>query len=139
VRAFVMIAIILDAIAYARLQQVPRDAEFWSRHQEHSALGLANMQRGVQLRRPTIYQLEKYLRRMKVPLFVVSGDEDDNCVEPGVFIKRVCPAARLWICPATGHTVNIEEPDLFNRVLGDFLALVDAGRWRARDPRSIMV
>ena len=121
------------------LNKDPRGyAEFWSRHHEHSALGLANMQRGVQLRRPTIYQLEKYLRRMKVPLFVVSGDEDDNCVEPGVFIKRVCPAARLWICPATGHTVNIEEPDLFNRMLGDFLALVDAGRWRARDPRSIL-
>jgi pimeloyl-ACP methyl ester carboxylesterase len=96
------------------------------------------MQRGVQLKRPTIYQLEKFLRRMKVPLFVVAGDEDDNCVEPAVFIKRVCPAARLWICPATGHTVNTEEPDLFNRMLGDFLALVDSGRWRARDPRSVV-
>jgi len=121
------------------LNKDPRGyAEFWSRHGEHSALGLANTQRGVQLKRPTIYQLEQPLRRMKVPLFVVSGDEDDNCVEPGVFIKRVCPAARLWICPATGHTVNIEEPDLFNRMLGDFLALIDAGRWRARDPLSIL-
>ena len=113
-------------------------AEFQRMHEEHSALGLANMQRGVQLRRPTIYQLEKFLRRMKVPLFVVAGDEDDNCVEPAVFIKRVCPGARLWICPATGHTVNTEEPDLFNRMLGDFLALVDSGRWRARDPRSVV-
>ncbi len=113
-------------------------AEFWRWYEEHSAQGLASTQRGVQLKRPTIYQLGKHLRQMKVPLFVIAGDEDDNCVEPGVFIKQVCPAARLWICPATGHTVNTEEPDLFNRMLGDFLALVDSGRWRPRDPRSVV-
>ena len=113
-------------------------AEFWRWYEEHSALGLANTQRGIQLKRPTIYQLAGGLRRMKLPLFVIAGDEDDNCVEPGVFIKKVCPTARLWICPATGHTVNNEEPALFNRMLGDFLGLVDSGRWRTRDPRSVV-
>ena len=39
--------------------------------------------------------------------------------------------------PKTGHVVNLEEPDLFNQVVGDFLARVDAGRWPPRDPRSI--
>ena len=29
--------------------------------------------------------------------------------------------------PKSGHTVNIEEPALFNQTLADFLALVDAG------------
>ena len=121
------------------LNKDPRGfAEFCAGIAEHSALGLANTQRGVQVQAPDDLSAREILRRMKVPLFVVSGDEDDNCVEPGVFIKRVCPAARLWICPATGHTVNIEEPALFNRMLGEFLALVDAGRWRARDPRSIL-
>ena len=125
-----------------RIPQMNKDprgfAEFRRWQEEHSALGLANTQRGVQLKRATIFQLESALRRTKVPFFVVSGDEDDNCVAPAVFMKRVCPAARLWICPATGHTVNTEEPDLFNRMLGDFLALVDQGRWRARDPRSVV-
>ena len=125
-----------------RIPQMNKDprgfAEFRRWQEEHSALGLANTQRGVQLKRATIFQLAGALRRMKVPFFVVSGDEDDNCVAPAVFMKRVCPAARLWICPATGHTVNTEEPDLFNRMLGDFLALVDQGRWRARDPRSVV-
>ena len=77
------------------------------------------------------------LARMKVPLHIVSGDEDDNCLEPGIFIKRVCPAARLTVVPATGHAVNVEEPDLFNRLTAEFLALVDSGRWRPRDPRSL--
>ncbi len=37
--------------------------------------------------------------------------------------------------PKTGHVVNLEEPDLFNQVVGDFLVRVDAGRWPPRDPR----
>jgi pimeloyl-ACP methyl ester carboxylesterase len=90
----------------------------------------------VQAHRPTIYSLGPRLARMKVPTHIVSGDEDSQCVEPGVFIKRVCPAARLTVVPATGHAVNVEEPDLFNRLTADFLALVDSGRWRPRDPRS---
>ena len=39
--------------------------------------------------------------------------------------------------PKTGHGMNLEEPDLFNRTLGDFIALVEADRWGPRDPRSI--
>jgi hypothetical protein len=38
--------------------------------------------------------------------------------------------------PATGHAVNLEEVDLFNRLSGEFLAQIDSGRWRPRDPRS---
>ena len=102
----------------------------------HSALGSANTLRGVQARRPTIYNLARGLARMSVPTHIISGDEDTQCLEPGVFIKRTCPAARLTVVPATGHAVNIEEPDLFNRITDEFLSLVDAGRWRPRDPRS---
>jgi pimeloyl-ACP methyl ester carboxylesterase len=123
----------------AYLNKDPRGyKEFFRWYEEHSALGLANTQRGLQAKRPTIYQLGPALRRMKLPLFIIAGDEDDSCVEPGVFIKQICASARLWICPATGHTVNNEEPDLFNHMLADFLAAVDAGRWRPRDPRSVV-
>ena len=93
--------------------------------------------RGVLARRPTLYSLARGLAHMKVPAHIISGDEDNNCLEPGLFIKRACPAARLTVVPATGHAVNIEEPDLFNRLTDEFLALVDSGRWRPRDPRSL--
>jgi hypothetical protein len=33
--------------------------------------------------------------------------------------------------------VNLEEPALFNRLTAEFLAEVDCGRWRPRDPRSL--
>ncbi len=111
--------------------------EFFVRFAEHSALGHANTLRGVQMRRPTIYSLGARLARLKAPTHVVVGDEDDGSLGPALFIKRVCPAARMTIVPATGHVVNVEEPDLFNLITGDFLALVDSGRWRPRYPRSL--
>jgi pimeloyl-ACP methyl ester carboxylesterase len=110
--------------------------EFFERFAEHSPLGHANTLRGVQMRRPTLYSLGARLARLKVPLHVVVGDEDETSLGPGLFIKRACPAARLTIVPATGHVVNVEEPALFNRLTENFLALVDSGQWRPRDPRS---
>jgi len=110
--------------------------EFSRRTVELSATGYANTFRGVLGKRPPLYSMENDLRRLKVPLLLVNGDEDDKCLEPGVFIKRVCPSAALAVVPWSGHLINLEEPDIFNGLLLDFLTLVDSGRWRPRDPRS---
>jgi pimeloyl-ACP methyl ester carboxylesterase len=67
---------------------------------------------------------------------MISGDEDNNCIDSSLFIKRVWASAWLTVFPATGHAVNLEEVDLFNRIVGEFLAQIDSGRWRPRDPRS---
>ena len=112
-------------------------AHFCAEFAKHSALGSANTLTGVQGRRPTIYSLERKFRQLKVPLHMVSGDEDDNCLEPGILIKRVCPTATLTVVAGTGHAVNLEEPALFNRITAEFLAQVDSGRWKPRDVRSL--
>jgi pimeloyl-ACP methyl ester carboxylesterase len=134
-------AITVYQIGPARVQLQNKDPrafrEFCEVFAGHSALGSANTLRGVQARRPTIYSLERGLARMKVPTHIISGDEDNNCLEPGIFIKRVCRAARLTVVPGTGHAVNVEEPDYFNRLTDEFLSLVDSGRWRPRDRRSL--
>ena len=65
------------------------------------------------------------------------GDEDERCIEPSLFLKSALTASGLVVLPKTGHVVNLEEPDLFNQVVGDFLARVDAGRWGPRDPRTL--
>jgi pimeloyl-ACP methyl ester carboxylesterase len=133
-------AIKVYQIGPARVQFANKDPrgfrEFCTQFAQHSALGAASTLRGVQGRRPTIYSLERALARLKVPTHIMTGDEDNNCLEPGIFMKRVCPAVRLTVVPATGHAVNVEEPDLFNHLTDSFLALVDSGRWRPRDPRS---
>lgn len=128
-------------IGPSRVQYQNKDprgfVQFCAEFAKHSALGSGNTLRGVQARRPSIYSLERGLARLKVPLHVMTGDEDNNCIEPGVFMKRVCPSAWLTVVPNTGHAVNVEEPDLFNRLTAEFLAQVDFGRWRPRDPRSL--
>jgi hypothetical protein len=41
------------------------------------------------------------------------------------------------IIPNAGHAINIEEPDEYNRIVGEFLSQMDSGRWPPRDPRAI--
>lgn len=128
-------------ISPSRIPQSLKDprgfAEFLRIHRSHSGTGLAGVLRGVQAKRPPVYALERALKNYRPPLLVMCGDEDDSSIAPALFIKRACRNARLWICPASGHTLNTEEPEQFNRVLLDFLTLVDSGRWTPRDPRSL--
>jgi pimeloyl-ACP methyl ester carboxylesterase len=73
---------------------------------------------------------------MELPVLIILGDEDDRGLEGSLFLKKNIPRAGLEIYPRSGHTVNLEEPDRFNRSVLDFITAVDAGRWEARDPRS---
>jgi pimeloyl-ACP methyl ester carboxylesterase len=104
--------------------------DFCQRFMEHSAQGMANTQRGIQARRPALSSLGRAFAKHKVPTHLIAGDEDPGAIAPGLFIKRVCPAARLTIAPATGHLVNAEEAELLNRLTDDFYALVESGHWR---------
>jgi pimeloyl-ACP methyl ester carboxylesterase len=93
--------------------------------------------RGVQGRRPSLWELVEDMRALKVPTLIVTGDEDDPCLEPALLMKRSIATSALVVMPSCGHTINLEEPEEFNRILAGFLAAVDIGAWRARDPRSV--
>ncbi len=108
----------------------PRGFERFVRHfSEHSALGSANTMLGYQARRPSLYDLTADMAKISAPLLVVAGDEDDATLEPGLLMKRTIPHAGLAVFPRSGHALNLEEPDLFNRVVEDFFHQVEAGRW----------
>ena len=111
-------------------------AEFSRQLAEHDAQGSAHMSRGFQGARPSLYDFEKDIRKLPTPALIVVGDEDERCIEPGLFLKDTIPACGLVILPKTGHAVNLEEPDLFNQAVGDFLSRVDSGTWLPRDPRT---
>jgi proline iminopeptidase len=112
-------------------------AEFVAMLAEHDTQGSANTMRGFQAARPSLYDFEDAIRRIALPTLIVSGDEDDLCIEPSLFLKQWISASGLAVFPKTGHAINLEEPALFNQTLDDFLARVEAGRWPPRDPRSI--
>lgn len=104
----------------------PRGFDAFNRQfAEHSALGSSLTTRGYQLRRPTIYDLREKLGTMQVPTLIITGDDDEPCLEPALFMKRTIPGARLWVVPRTTHAINLEEPEAFNRVVLDFLQETD--------------
>jgi pimeloyl-ACP methyl ester carboxylesterase len=129
------------AVGPARVQFQNKDprgwAEFAAQLAEHSSEGAALTMRGVQAARPSLYDLTDPLRALDVPTLIVVGDEDEGCLEPGLMLKRTIPVSGLAVVPQTGHTINLEEPELFNALLARFFADVEHGAWRRRDPRSL--
>lgn len=111
-------------------------AEFKQQLGEHSALGARNTQLGVQRERPSLYDLVEEMKALAMPVLVLTGDEDWPCLQPALLMKQTIPTAALSVMPNCGHTINIEDPDQFNRLVGDFIVQVDAGRWPKRDPRA---
>ena len=111
-------------------------AEFAQQLLEHSPKGQALTMRGVQMQRPSLYELVEDMKKIDLPTLIVTGDEDDPCLEPGLLMKRSIRAAGLAVLPWSGHTINIEEPEAFNRAVLEFLIKVDEGRAHLRDPRS---
>ena len=107
-------------------------AKFHAGLAAHSAQGSSLTFRGVQMKRKTIYQLEEEMKNIRIPTLVMIGDEDGPCVEPAIFMKRNIPGAGLAVFPQSGHTINLEEPDLYNRTVSDFLTAVEAGKWVVR-------
>ncbi|MBI4198299.1 MAG: alpha/beta fold hydrolase [Chloroflexi bacterium] len=123
-----------------RVQLKRKDPKGWelfkSNLAAHSAQGSAYTIRNVQGKRPALFAWEDRLRQLQAPTLIIVGDEDEPCIEPAIFLKRTIPRSGLVVFPQSGHTVNLEEPALFNQVVSDFLTAVEAGKWATRDPGS---
>jgi pimeloyl-ACP methyl ester carboxylesterase len=128
------------ALGPTRVQFQNKDPRGWAelaaQLAEHSSTGSSLTMLGVQRRRPSLYDLVDRMRRLTVPTLIVTGDEDEPCLEPGLLMKRSIATSGLVVIPNSGHTINLEEPDLFNRICDDFFHQVETGRWSARDKRA---
>jgi len=112
--------------------------EFADQLKEHSTEGSARTMRGVQKRRPSLFDLVEQMKTITAPTLVMTGDEDWPCLEPGLLMKRTIPTAALVVMPNAGHTINLENPAAFNQHLADFFHMADVGSWRKRDPRAMV-
>jgi pimeloyl-ACP methyl ester carboxylesterase len=128
------------AVGPARVQFQNKDpvghAEFARLLAEHSSLGSAMTMRGFQKERPSLFDFTPQLREFPVPVLVLVGDEDEGAIDTSVALKRMIPSAGLMVFPKSGHTLNLEEPALFNATIDSFLSMVITGGWKDRDPRS---
>lgn len=129
------------ALGKTRVQLQNKDPRGWqefaAQMAEHSALGSANTLRGVQKQRPSLFDLVDEMKKITVPALVITGDEDDPCIEASILMKRTIATAGLAVLPKTGHALNLEEPALFNSLVDEFFHQVEASRWSPRDPRSV--
>ena len=111
--------------------------EFADQLAEHSTEGAALTMRGVQKRRPSLFDLAGQMGSITLPVLVMAGDEDDPCIEASILMKRTIQSAALVMLPRSGHATNLEEPALFNQYVDEFFHQVESGRWQLRDPRSV--
>ena len=120
-----------------RTQLLRKDPDAWEEFNRlflsHSAIGSALTFRGVQGKRPSIFDLKDQCRGLTVPTLVMVGDEDAPCIETSIFMKRNIPTAGLLVFPQTGHTMNLEEPMLFSHSVQMFINAVEEGRWATHD------
>jgi len=130
------------ALGPTRVQFQNKDPRGWKEFadqlREHSTEGAALTMRGVQRRRPSLFDLIEKMKTITAPTLIMTGDEDWPCLEPGLLMKRTIPTAALIVMPNAGHTINLEDPLAFNQHLADFFHTVDVGTWRKRDPRAMV-
>jgi pimeloyl-ACP methyl ester carboxylesterase len=129
------------AVGPARVQLQAKNPGAWREFAgalaRHDPIGAALTMRGVQAERPSLYELQDELRSVRTSVLIIAGDEDEGSLEPSIMLKRAMQTSGLVILPRTGHTANLEEPEIFNDAVGRFLTAVDHGEWRERDPRAV--
>jgi pimeloyl-ACP methyl ester carboxylesterase len=111
-------------------------AEFARMLADHSAEGHAHTMLNLQLKRPTLWEMEAVLKKFSAPLLIIVGDEDEPCIDGSVFLKRTVPTAGLLMIPRSGHNVPTEEPAAFNAAVAELIAAAEAGRWLAHKPKA---
>jgi pimeloyl-ACP methyl ester carboxylesterase len=129
------------ALGPTRVQLQNKDPRGWIEFRDqlvqHSTEGAARTMRGVQKRRPSLYDLTEQMKTIAVPTLIMTGDEDWHCLEPALLMKRMIATAGLVVMPNSGHAINLEEPAAFNQHLAEFFHAVEVGRWPKRDPRAL--
>jgi pimeloyl-ACP methyl ester carboxylesterase len=69
------------------------------------------------------FDVMERIRTLGVPTLVVVGRDDQlTPLRYSEFLARAIPGARLVIAERAGHYVHLEQPDLVNRAIRDFLA-----------------
>lgn len=104
--------------------------DFMDHLRQHSARGMSNTMARYQKLRPSLHDSQDQFAKLTTPVLLAVGDEDAPCIETNLMLKAAIPTAGLWMCPNTGHAINLEEPATFNAQVESFLSAVERGTWR---------
>ena len=131
------------ALGPSRVQFQKKDYAGWKKFNDmliaHDETGSTNTLLGVQSKRPNLYNLTNQIAKIETPSLIINGDEDDMCIEVGIYLKRTISSSGLFVLPKTGHTINLEEPALFNQQLALFYQSIENNSWKKRDRRADII
>jgi pimeloyl-ACP methyl ester carboxylesterase len=66
--------------------------------------------------------VESELAAIKCPTLIIVGDQDIATVpDKARFVHKNIPQSKLVIIPGAGHTSSVEEPELVNKAIEEFL------------------
>ncbi|MBI2866448.1 MAG: 2-succinyl-6-hydroxy-2,4-cyclohexadiene-1-carboxylate synthase [Chloroflexi bacterium] len=83
-------------------------------------LGLANSLKGMGSgAQPALHQR---LGEITAPTLILAGEEDAKFATIAWEMHQAIPGSRLEIVERAGHTVHLEQPERFNRVVLEFLS-----------------
>jgi 2-succinyl-6-hydroxy-2,4-cyclohexadiene-1-carboxylate synthase len=89
-----------------------------SQRLQNNATGLAQSLRGVGTGvQPS---LSAQLPALHMPILLIAGELDTKFTTIAKNMAQTLPQAQLHIVPAAGHTVHLEQPQLFTSLVGDF-------------------
>lgn len=110
-----------DSSVVTRLRELGADYSFW--HLCHPDPGEKQVSsETVQIGMPAAERIAG----MRVPALVVTAEHDiPACVEIAELMEHRISGSRKIVMPDTGHVINMERPQEFNRIVLDFLAEVD--------------
>lgn len=106
--------------------------EFMAHLRGHSETGMRNTMARYQALRPSLHDFRADFAGLAAPVLLAVGDEDLPCLETNLMLKDAIPSAGLWVCPNTGHGINLEEPAAFNAEVQAFFAAAERGAWPIR-------
>ena len=85
---------------------------------QNNAIGLALSLRGVGTGvQPSLYA---QLPTLHIPVLLIAGELDIKFTIIAKHMAQALPQSQLHIIPAAGHTVHLEQPQLFTSLVGDF-------------------
>ena len=85
---------------------------------QNNATGLAQSLRGVGTGvQPSLYTR---LPTLHIPVLLIAGELDTKFTTIAKHMAQALPQSQLHIISAAGHTVHLEQPQLFTSLVGDF-------------------
>ena len=85
-----------------------------------SPAGLAKAARGI-LRQVDARVIDG-LPQITVPVLLIVGEEDTPYLNGMNYMARRLPHAELVVIPQAGHGANVDQPEIFNKAVRQFLA-----------------